>query len=340
MASIKQFGERKDNISSIISFIRRKGDTTRMEICKGLALSWACVSKLVALLIEEGILIESASVTTETSLQSKGRTPTHLSLNEKKYFLGVDINDSGIAITTLSMNGKTIAARKWEAECFLDKNELERSVCDKIAEMLGNKEDCCGIGVASEGRRSEDGGYRYPMAGGTVLIFPQEFISNRFGLPVSVRHDPECVLYSVAHSDKDRFVVRVDKWIGVAAMKQGKILDLPLELGWIRYENRKLHHILQDCAKAGDYRKIAEALGHSAGNLALLLGIETCVLAGEVSKWLDGITDLFDAALRQVSDQIEYEICLLPDASDGAARLAMAEYPPVKKQNEGYEVLR
>ena len=126
-------------------------------------------------------------------------------------------------------------------------------------------------------------------------------------------------------------MIRVDKWIGVAAMKRGKILELPLELGWIRYGDRKLQSILRDCAKKGAYHEIAEALGRSVGNLSVLLGIRTCFLAGEVTDWLDGAADAFDAAFQSASIGGEYRICRVSDASNGAARLAMAAYSPVGK---------
>ena len=107
MASIKQFEERKDNISSIVSFVRINQKVTRREICNALSMSWACVSELVAILIEDGILIESDCGARTTSA-AKGRNPSYLSLNEKKYFIGIDINDSGFAITSLSINGEMI----------------------------------------------------------------------------------------------------------------------------------------------------------------------------------------------------------------------------------------
>ena len=326
MPSIRQSGERRDNIAAIVAFIRKNEKATRMDLCKALSLSWACVSDLVALLIEEEILIESAQESKGASAV-KGRTPTLLSLSEQKYFLGVDINDSGIAVTTLSMNGKRIASHKWAEEPVESEAELARSVCDKIASMLSDSENCCGIGVAMEGRRAADGGWLYPMKHCCVPIFPEVFLAREFGLPISVRHDPECVLYSVAPHPADRIAVRVDKWIGVAAMKREKMLELPLELGWIRYGERKLQSILRDCVSKGDLREIAEALGYSVGNLTLLLGIDSCFLAGEGIEWLEDLTEIFEAALQKANPNATYKTCAITDASDGAARLAMAEYP-------------
>jgi hypothetical protein len=130
-------------------------------------------------------------------------------------------------------------------------------------------------------------------------------------------------------------VVRVDNWIGVAAMKRGKILDLPLELGSIRYGKKKLHNILHNCAQSGDYCEIAEALGRSVGNLTMLLGIKTCFLAGEITEWLEGCRDIFEAAFKEANPRGEYKICFVSDASDGAARLTLADFPVLHISTKG-----
>ncbi len=336
MASVKQFSEKKDNIAAIISFIRRNGAVTRMEICKALSLSWACVSDLVARLIEDTVLIEAAYPAKEDAPATKGRTPTLLSLNKRKYFLGVDINNFGIGVTVLSMNGERIASKKWQAKRFSDEHELMLSVCERISEMLANPKDCCGVGVAVEGMRSENGGFLYPMTGGCTSVFPQRVIAEHFDLPVVARHDPECVLYSVAEScGEDCLVIRADtEEIGVAAMKNGKIMELPLELGHVRYRGERLREILHSCTREGNYGEIAEALGYSVANLAMLLGIRKCFLVGEWLKWFDSVSEVFDMAFGTVSERIKYEICVLSDASDGAARLAMAEYPTLNIRRE------
>ena len=90
MASIKQFIERRDNIASIISFIRNKGSATRMEISSALSLSWACVSDLTALLIADG-LVEEIRRADGVGSEAKGRQPSYLCLSEQKYFLGIGI---------------------------------------------------------------------------------------------------------------------------------------------------------------------------------------------------------------------------------------------------------
>lgn len=331
MASAKQFIERRDNIASIIAYIRSRGEATRVEIASALSLSWACVSELVSIMIGDGVLTETKRSERERG-ELRGRTPSYITLNKKKYFLGVDINDSGIAVTVIGSDGNKIHSKKWEPESFADRDALADSVCGKIEEMLGVKEDCLGVGVAMEGMRDTDGGWKYPFSGGACPFRPDTVIESRMGLPVYVRHDPECMLYAVAENfDDDCMALRVDNGIGVAVMKGGKILELPLELGFAHRCGRPLKSILRDCAKEGNYAGIAAELGAASANLAMLLGVKTVYIVGEIIGWFDGARDIFDKAFSVVDKNVKYEISKASDASEGAARVAMAEYPIMKE---------
>ena len=332
MASAKQFIEKRDNIAAIVAYVRSRGGATRMEISRALSLSWACVSELTASLVLSGVMIEVRRSAIDGS-ESKGRTPGYLVLSEKKYFLGVDINDSGMAISVLGINGKLLRTQRWDAEPIKDEEELKISVCEKIASMLDPDAECLGIGVAMEGQRGEDGSWGYPLSGGIIPIKPEIFIEERFKLPVSVRHDPECMLYAVAdESDTDCMAVRVDSGVGVAAMRRGRMLDLPLELGFISVKEKNLRSVLVGCAKSKDYGEIAEELGVAVGNLAMLLGVKKVFIVGMIIDWLGGVKERFDSAFKRGAKNIEYEVSTVSDASWGAARVAMAEYP-VKKES-------
>lgn len=328
MASVKQFVERRDNIASIVSYVRSVGLATRLEISSALSLSWACVSDLVALLIERNVLTESTQKTERSESEARGRTPTYVKLNGKKYFLGVDINDSGIAITCYSIDGAVRERKKWEAENFDDETALTESVCSKIEEMLLDRVDCCGIGVAMEGMRAGSNSWFYPFATGCESFSPVEVLGKYFGLPVCARHDPECMLYAVANDvETDCMAVRIDNGIGVAAMKSGRILDLPFELGFIRCGGKKLKSILTDAKSSGDYSSFAIELGYAVGNLAMLLGVDRVYIVGEIAEWFDKIENGFKKSFGEVDGRIEYEVRYVTDASEGAARIVASEYP-------------
>ena len=288
------------------------------------------VSNLVTILLEDCILMETLQ---EGTSESKGRPSAVLTLNKDKYFLGVDVNDVGIAITKLSINGEKLSIKKWQEAYFDTEEELIVAVCDKIETMLENKQDCLGVGVAMEGLPSSSGGYYFPFNGGAKLVHPDQFIKNRFKLPVVVKHDPECMLYSALNQTvQDCVLVRVDKWVGVAVMKNGKILDTPIELGRVKYGDSKLVDILTTCKKTGDYVEFAKALGFSVGNLVSLLCINKCFISGSITNYFDKISTDFNTAISDVSQNIKYEVYLAPDASEGASRLAMAKYPSINSK--------
>lgn len=327
MASTKQFIEKRDNIAAIITYIRERGRATRMEISHALSLSWACVSDLVSLLMEEGLIAE-LSASSEGAREAKGRTPTCLVLDTESFFLGVDINDSGIAITEISFDGRVRAFRKWNAEPIGCESELTESCAAKITEMLAGRDGCFGIGVAMEGMRASVDTWSYPTGKSTFPYAPKRIFEERFGLPVTVRHDPECTLYSViCGRSEDAMAVRIDNGIGVAAMKEGKMLDLPLELGFITVGERKLRDILIEGAESGSYGDFARELGVAAGNLAMLLGIPKIYIVGGSIRRFYSVESDFSSALARVSSKLQYEISGVSDASEGAALLAVSEFP-------------
>ena len=331
MASIKQYEERRDNVAQIISFIRQVGKATRMQISAALSLSWACVSDLVALLLDSGVLSEAEGRCGQS--EARGRTPVYLTLCDEKYFVGVDINDSGIAVCTLGMSGRVIKSKKWEPENFATADELTASVMEKIEKMLTSEADCCGIGIAMEGVTSQ-GGWRYPIGSGYEEYNPIVTVKERFDLPVYARHDPECMLYALDEAAFcDCIVLRIDNEIGSAVMKRGEILDFPLELGRVRYGRKNLRNIFKAYCKdgdGGDGREFGEALGCSVGNLMSLLGLETVFIVGEIVDYFDNIKDDFVSALKSIGKSFSYEVKEITDAAKGAARLAMSKYPTVK----------
>jgi hypothetical protein len=136
------------------------------------------------------------------------------------------------------------------------------------------------------------------------------------------------MLYALAQTPKDDcMTVRVDNGIGVAAMKGGKILELPLELGFIMCGEEKLKDILKHAKKSGNYAKFASELGIAVGNLSMLLGVKKVFLVGEIIKLFDDISAAFDESFKSVDKKMEYEVSKVTDASEGAARVAMTEYP-------------
>ena len=103
-------------------------------------------------------------------------------------------------------------------------------------------------------------------------------------------------------------------------------------MGHIYIGDKKLKSILNDSEASGDYTRIAEELGLAAANLAKLLGLKKVFIVGGIIEWFDKVEVLFDASFRRVSPSIEYVVSDVADASEGAALLAISEYPIVPKE--------
>ena len=58
-------------------------------------------------------------------------------------------------------------------------------------------------------------------------------------------------------------------------------------------------------------------------------------MAGEITEWLEGCRDRFDVAFKEANPRGEYKICFVSDASDGAARLALADFPVLHISTKG-----
>jgi hypothetical protein len=105
MPSEKQYQERKENIATILQYLRANGKRSRRQIADALQLSWGCVSELTWLLLSQKLLLEEAAATA-----AKGRTPGVLSLNPAISFLGVVVEKSGLTASICSLTGRQIAA--------------------------------------------------------------------------------------------------------------------------------------------------------------------------------------------------------------------------------------
>ena len=125
MASKEQLFQKQNNVSKILAQIREKGAVSRMELCDGLSLSWACVSDLVSEMITLGLVEEGRTVAC-----GKGRVPTILQLNESKLFVGIDAHDTGMSASICDLYGN----KKCNVQISENLNGL--SLLDKVKTVL------------------------------------------------------------------------------------------------------------------------------------------------------------------------------------------------------------
>lgn len=347
MASYEQYLQRQNNINAILEELRSMGPKTRRELCKVLSLSWGCVSELITLLMERSVIIEEKG----ELLLEKGRIPYVIRLNEKKLFLGVDVNKMGITICVCNLRGEKVGEQKAEIHCDT-KEALYNSVTGAINSVFENgKENYLGIGVAMQGVFDDkENVWTFPGDNGGLKVSFKEKLEESFELPVIVEHDPNCILFGEfePESDKSIMMVRVDKGIGASVYTGGNFLNYgKLELGYMVVEGKRLH----DVASIDGIEKISGAsidtltddkyfknagknLGIALGNFCNLISVDEIILSGQLMKYshlfLGDLEKTYNNTVIQ-SLRADVRVVDTTDAAFGAAKLAVSRYPCYKR---------
>lgn len=346
MPSKWQYLERKENIASILQHIRNNGPKTRRQLSCDLALSWGCISELVSILLQRNILTEENAANTN----AKGRSPSLLSINTDVCFLGVDINLRGLRGCICNLLGENLASYSDTLHCR-SKAAFITSVQQFVDGILEKHTNVFGIGFAIQGFCSADRNeWDFPGHPPFTVDFSAD-LSNHFSVPVSVDHDPNCILYGFLENSKvSKMIVRIDSGIGASIhINNDFFQNSPLELGYLVMNERgeKLHDILslnaikkhfpagitpdaptkeqqQFFENAGTY------LGTALGNICNLFHLDEIYICGEMVCYYA----LFQAAMKQ-----QYAKTVLPaqsakiraiqitDAAYGAAKMAMDQFP-------------
>jgi len=222
---IDQRNMKQSNAAEVFNLIRENGKMTRREIADTLDISWGAVSTIASRLIEEKYLVEVKG----DAVLAKGRTPFCLEVNGDEHFaVGIDVNRSGLSAVLVNLKNRVLG--KWAAEAdFSSRELLTNGVTDFISEVLehaeGHRVRC--IGVAMQGVVDSEKGISYSLPGckDWESVNLAELIRDKFGIPVYIEHDPNCILYaSVSDSSEDTLLLRIDKGIGMAATLGGRIL--------------------------------------------------------------------------------------------------------------------
>ena len=345
MPSEKQYLERRENIASILQYLRVEGPKSRRQICDALGLSWGCVSDLVSILLLRNILFEEEVQGGKT----KGRVPAILHLNKEILFLGVDININGLKGCICNLAGEKTVYFSSVLECDT-KEQLIEKVCSFVDGIIQSNENICGIGFAMQGvfdqRRQA---WKFPAPQPFFIDFSQDF-EGRFALPVTVEHDPKCILYGCLDDTKgSKMIVRLDKGIGAAVYTgNGFMTNALLEIGYVAVNGQGER--LQDVVSLNALRKVVDGwfdleepsaavrqffdkagryLGVTLGNICNLLSLDEIFVCGDMAAYYP----LFSSALQQYYEQTVLPaqsavITAVPitDAAYGAAKMAMDRF--------------
>ena len=360
---INQQDMKQANAADVFGLIRARGQVTRKQLEQWTNLSWGAVSNITARLIQSGYIVETKPEKIEGA--GAGRTPSYLAVNEAEHFcIGLDINSSGLQAVVVNLQNKIVKTLSRPAD-FRRKDILLSDIyklTDAIVQTAGGHH-ILGIGIAMQGQVDALNGVSVslPHCKDWVQVPLGSLVSERFGLPVLVEHDPNCILYAQSAGTKTENVIllRVDNGIGMAVMLEGSIFDRPgmFELGHIcavpngapcscgkkgcleAYASQegmarrygKPFDRLAAAAKNGEskavllFEDMAAQLAAAICNASTLLHIKNIVLCGDMWRYQDLFYDKFLHCVQAISgdNPPSFSVTDVENAAFGAALIAV-----------------
>lgn len=325
---MKKFISQEDmklaNIFEVLSLIRREGALTRKEIQESMGLSWGGVSQIVARLLDIGYVCEVK----KTGEVCTGRTPSAIMVNtEDNFFLGVDVNVSGIYAKVIDLAGNTVISEGGRANTENKESFLQSifSVLDGVKEKLGRK-TVLAAGVAMQGRVDSENGVSEKIAvPGWENVAIAEILHNRYEFPFYIMHDPDCILSAAASKVKcDSMLVRIDNGLGMAVLKDGRFITGSgmLEIGnCVCPDGERLYNKLRSGKDIS--RDFADVLA----NLIIIFDIYEVILCGEYAENYTGLCRTVEERLAHtVGRRCSVMECDVKNAAIGAALFATEVY--------------
>lgn len=310
--------QKQRNLSDILYYIVERGGATRREIEHGTGFSWGAVSESVGELLARGYLVEE-----EHSAGRVGRSSAILKPNGTSVVaVGLDVNRTELTARLVGFD----LSKKWRRTLPFTADTQDalmqavEALCDEAVAACPADARIISIGVAMQGKVDAESGvsYRFPGIPAWEPFDVRAWLSERYALPVSVDHDPKCLLFAktVRENIRDGLLLRLDRGIGLSVVIDGKILSDfgRMELGHtisvpngelcacgrrgcleayasIRGIERRTGRAFSDLIAQGDPSAFDEACAHLAtalSNVAALFAPERIILTGKLAE-----SDLF-----------------------------------------------
>ena len=228
-APIHHEAMRNANLRAVFECVRQYGPITKKEIQERTQLSWGSISALMASLLDAGVVTEE-----KESRAGAGRTPLTFDIAwEKGLILGIDVNLIGMTAIVLDMKNR-VRGHAYEpiAETITSESLLSQmEAC--LGRMLQDprfRDRICAIGVSFPGHiDSESGVCLWTHQFGRITSLKlQQSLEERFHLPVSIEHDPNCMalaehIIGGARDADDLIFLRLSLGIGMGILFGGKV---------------------------------------------------------------------------------------------------------------------
>jgi predicted NBD/HSP70 family sugar kinase len=228
---VKLCAEYTETTRQIINLIYNRRQLTRKSLSEISGLSSLTIAKIISSLINDGLIIEADSESTE-----KGRRPLLLSINpDFAYTIGIDIGSYSSKIGAVDFSGsiiekeiKTLANFFESPSSIMDFEEL----CDHISGLIGKygQDKLLGLGIGITGL--------VDYVSQTIVFCPNirgynnlavsSILKERFGVPVVVDTSARCMVlgekyFGKLHGAGDLSFVSVGHSISAGAIIGQKI---------------------------------------------------------------------------------------------------------------------
>lgn len=176
------------NRALIIQYLLKNGVATRAEISKAIELTGASITKIIASLIESGLV-------NETSFEDdvkRGNRAVGISLNPERYkVIGAKVSRRSFSVGVFDISGKQYDRVSQAVHASDTLEQVASSIRGEIDRYLVDFPEVIAIGVAVPGpynRRTGEVLLMTEMDNWQNIPLKQEFV-GRYNIPVYVEHD-------------------------------------------------------------------------------------------------------------------------------------------------------
>ncbi len=226
-------GLRAGNTARVLREIRRRGQTTRVDLAASLGLSPATVTAVIGALLEAEMILEQRAAASP----GRGRPRVLISLNpDARYVAGAKLNDSSLTTAILNFKGEIVAeAAAPFSEAMIDGAILRAKVDEALDTALSSaglsedRIDAYGLGVPGFVETESGLCHWSPvLAVGDTPVDVGALLRERLNCPTFVDNDANLVAlaelwFGLGHEEQTFLVVTVEHGVGLGIVIDGRL---------------------------------------------------------------------------------------------------------------------
>jgi Transcriptional regulator/sugar kinase len=297
---------------SVIKRLTLNGEATIAELCKETDFSIPTVTKIIAELIEDGIVSETGKVET-----AGGRKPSQYGINPNAcYYLGVEVRRNSISIGIQDFNNRFVKISENIAYTLENTRESLFALCSIINHFVADsgvvREKIVGACINLSGRINSHKGFSY-----SYFFFEEkplsEIIESQINIKTFLENDTRAMAYGeyncgVVQGEKNVIFVNMGVGVGIGIISDGK-----LYYGKSGYSGEFGHspvfdnEIICHCGKKGCLETEISGIALERKFKQALLNGSNSILSGK--KPVDALTveDIL-GAIKENEDSLAIEI--------------------------------